>query len=117
MNYTNTANKIEQHGFNRIIHMMSYSNRNYISAKERLAVFLGIDVFEVEIPELDAPLYIDTSIVTKYVKQNNPLSKEQEIQRLEAERNLFSTKLNNYFNGNISLNYGINQYAETLMKS
>ncbi|MFK2249187.1 hypothetical protein ACIXLV_13860 [Bacteroides fragilis] len=33
---------------------------------------------------------------------------------MEEEKNLFSIKLKNRFNGNISLNYGINQYAETL---
>ena len=93
----------------------AYENaqRNYIAAKERLAVFLGIDAIEVEIPDLDVPLSIEPSVAMYYVEQNNPFLKQQEIQRLEVERDLFSAKLSNSFNGNISLNYGVNQYAET----
>ena len=52
-----------------------------------------------------------------YVERNNPFYKQQEIETLETERNLFSAKLSNRFNGNISLNYGINQYAETFAKA
>lgn len=97
----------------------AYENaqRNYIAAKERLAVFLRIDAIEVEIPDLDVPLSIDTSVAMYYVEQNNPFLKQQEIQRLEVERDLFSAKLSNSFNGNISLNYGVNQYAETFAEA
>ena len=92
----------------------AYENarKNYIEAQERLAVFLGIETIEVEIPEFDIPLAIETSTAMFYVKRNNPFSKQQEMQTLEAARNLFSAKLSNRFNDNISLNYGINQYAE-----
>mgnify|MGYP000975233725 FL=1 len=92
----------------------AYENarKNYIEAQERLAVFLGIETIEVEIPEFDVPFAIETSTAMFYVKRNNPFSKQQEMQTLEAARNLFSAKLSNRFNDNISLNYGINQYAE-----
>ncbi|MDD2283948.1 MAG: TolC family protein [Paludibacter sp.] len=89
------------------------ARKNYIEAQERLAVFLGIEEIEVEIPEFDIPFAIETSMAMFYVERNNPFSKQQEIHTLEAERNLFSVKLSNRFNGNISLNYGVNQYAET----
>ncbi len=89
------------------------ARKNSIEAQERLAVFLGIDAIEVEIPEFDVPFAIDAGTAMFYVKRNNPFSKQQEIQTLEAERNLFTAKLSNRFNGNISLNYGVNQYAET----
>ncbi len=97
----------------------AYENarKNYIDAQERLAVFLGIEAIEVEIPEFDIPLAIETSVAMYYVEQNNPFSKQQEIQTLEAESNLFSAKLNNRFNGSISLNYGVNQYAETFAEA
>lgn len=95
----------------------AYENavKNYSEAQERLAVFLGISFSDVSIPEFNLPIAIDTHSVLFYVKRNNPFSKQQEIQRLEAERNLFSAKLSNRFNGSISLNYGVNQYAETFM--
>ncbi len=87
--------------------------KNNIEAQERLSVFLGIDAIEVEIPEFDVPFVIDTGTAMFYVERNNPFSKQQEIQALEAEFNLFTTKLNNRFNGSLSLNYGVNQYAES----
>ena len=89
------------------------AKKKYIEAQERLAVFLGIENIEVEIPKFDVPFAIETSTAIFYVERNNPFSKQHEILTLEAERNLFSTKLNNYFNGNVSINYGVNQYAKT----
>ena len=91
------------------------SSKNYSEAQERLAVFLGINLSDVSIPKFDVPIAIDPHSVLFYVKLNNPFSKQQEIQTLEAERSLFSTKLSNRFNGNISLNYGVNQYAENFI--
>lgn len=95
----------------------AYENavKNYSEAQERLAVFLGISFSDVSIPEFNVPIAIDTHSVLFYVKRNNPFSKQQEIQTLEAERSLFSAKLSNRFNGNVSLNYGVNQYADNFM--
>lgn len=88
------------------------ASKKYIVNLERLAVFLGISEVDIEIPYFDVPLAIDAHIVMFYVKRNNPFSKKQEIQQLEAEKNLITTKLSNQFNGNISLRYGVNQYAD-----
>lgn len=41
----------------------------------------------------------------------------QDIKMIKAEKALFSVRLNDSFNGNISLNYGLNQYAETFTGS
>lgn len=92
----------------------AYENaeKSYIGEKERLSVFLGIAGIDVEIPNFNVPLSMDISTVMFYVERNNPFSKQQEIQRLEAERSLFSARLGNLLNGNISINYGVNQYAE-----
>lgn len=86
--------------------------QSYVEAQEQLAVFLGIDIVEVDIPEFDVPNLIDVSTAMFYVKSNNPFTKKQEIETLEAERNLYTAKLNSRFNGNVSLNYGVNKYAE-----
>lgn len=93
------------------------ARKNYIEAKEKLAVFLGIEEIEVIIPEFDVPFTIEISTAMFYVERNNPFSKQQEIQTLEAERSLFSAKLSNRINGSISLNCGINQYAETFSEA
>ena len=89
------------------------ANKSYVEARERLSLFLGISDVDVTIPDFNVPLGIDIQNVMFYVELNNPFFKQQKIQKLEAERSLFSTKLSNRFNGNISLNYGVNQYAET----
>lgn len=93
------------------------ARKNYIVAQEKLAAFLGIKEIEVEIPLFDVPFTIDISTAMYYVERNNPFSRQQEIQTLEAKRNLFSIKLSNRFNGNISLNYGVNQYAESFAEA
>ena len=84
--------------------------RHYAESRQKLFTFLGIENnAEITIPDFDLPLTIDARLAIYYVKKNNPISNQQEIQQLEEEKNLFSIKLKNRFNGNISLNYGINQ--------
>lgn len=75
-------------------------------------MFLGLDNnLEVAVPIFNVPVAIDINTVLFYVNQNNPFVQQQEIQLMESERNLISNKIRNRFNGNISLNYGVNQYA------
>ena len=97
----------------------AYENatKNYTESRQRLLTFLGIDSdnFDIDIPFFELPLSIDAHLVTTYVKKNNPFFKQQEIQKMEAEKSLFSAKLSNRLNGTINLNYGINQYAETFI--
>ena len=99
----------------------AYENgtKNYTESQQKLMTFLGInaDSVDIGIPVFELPLSIDAHLVTTYVKKNNPFFKQQEIQKLEAEKSLFSTKLSNRLNGNINLNYGINQYAETFINA
>nr|WP_320057664.1 TolC family protein [uncultured Bacteroides sp.] len=91
------------------------STKNYLEAKQKLFIFLGIDNDDagIVVPYFNTPFVIDILTVRAYVEKNNPFFIQQEIQKLEAEKNIYFTRLNNRFNGNISLNYGINQYAET----
>ena len=91
--------------------------QSYAEAQDKMAVFLGTDKMEVAIPTFDVLLALEPNAVMHYVKQNNPFSKQLEIQQLEAERNLYSAKLNSRFNGNISLNYGVNKYADTFIEA
>jgi outer membrane protein TolC len=84
-----------------------------------LCTFLGIECYDINIvtPSFNLPLSIDSYTVLLYTKKNNPYLVEKNIERLEAEKNLYSVKLNNSLNGNISLNFGSNQYAETFAKA
>lgn len=97
----------------------AYDNatKNHIETQQRLFTFLGIESDNIDIvaPSFNLPIIIDVQSVFSYVKKNNPFLIQQEIQELEAEKSLFTTKNNSRFNGNINLNYGINQYAETFI--
>ncbi len=89
--------------------------KNYEEFQDRLAVFLGTERIGVTIPKFKEPSLIDVATVMYYVRKNSMYLRQLEIQALEAERSLYTTKSNNLFNGNVSLNYGVNKYAESFI--
>lgn len=95
------------------------ATKKYIESQQRLITFLEIEYegIDIVVPHFNLPTLIDSEVVASYVKKNNPFFVEQEIKRLESVKSFFTTKLSNRFNGNVSLNYGINQYAETLVEA
>lgn len=99
----------------------SYDNatKNYVESQQRLCTFLGIepDNVTIAVPRFNLPLSVDVQTIISYVQKNNPFAVEKNIERMEAEKSLLLAKVNNNFNGNISLNYGVNQYAETLVNA
>ena len=60
------------------------------------------------------PQHLDEGDVLDMVNRNNPEYQKLEIERVSAEYALHQVRVNNRFNANISLNYGLNQYANTL---
>lgn len=93
------------------------STKNYQKALRELITFLNKTEWtdkEVEIsaPQFDLPLKIDEKSAIFYARHNSPFALLQEEKRLKAEQTLFAAKLNNRFNGNINLSYGLNQYAD-----
>lgn len=101
-----------------------YANENakkmYQESLQNLLTFLGIsdsedDKFVISTPQFNLPVSLDLDVVSYYVNKNNPFALTQKIKRLEAEKDLFSSKLSSRLNGNISLNYGMNQYAKTFI--
>lgn len=89
--------------------------KNWKNSLRQLWTFLGkkeqLDSISVKTPDFMLPLEVDYNIVNKYARKNNPFTLTQETKRLEAEQTLFNVKLNNRFNGNIIISYGLNQYA------
>lgn len=71
----------------------------------------GIELGQLSI--INFPAYIDEEIVLNLVNKNNPEYQSLEMERLNAEYALHQARVNNHFNANISLNYGLNQYAKT----
>lgn len=89
--------------------------QKYDEAIQNLRTYLEMDnhtLFSVCTPTLELPDILDVSLIKYWVCQNNPSLLEQEQKKLEAERLLFTAKQETQFNGNISLNYGLNQYAD-----
>lgn len=93
------------------------STKNYRKALRELAIFLNKkewidDKIEVIEPPFDLPLQIDEKQASFYARQNSPFALSQEKKRLKAEQTLFTAKIDNHFNGNINITYGLNQYAD-----
>lgn len=99
------------------------SLRNYQKSLRKLFSFLGKDDWinldlEIMIPDFSSlPLSIDYTLASSYAHRNSPFALLQERKRLQAEQTLFSAKLNNRFNGSISINYGLNQFSEHLVEA
>ncbi len=95
------------------------SVKNREQSQRRLLTYLDIEYDSIGIvyPVFNLPMNINIQTVLFYVRKNNPFAMEQRIAELEAEQALHTVKLNNRFNATLSLNYGINQYAETFVEA
>lgn len=96
------------------------SIKNYQKALRELITFLNKSEWvdsevDVQTPEFNLPLRIDEKQAIYYARHNSPFALTQEEKRLKAEQALFTAKLNNRFNGNISLSYGLNQYSDRFL--
>lgn len=93
------------------------STKSYQKALRELITFLNKSEWmdkevEIQTPEFDLPLKIDEKLAIFYARHNSPFALTQEEKRLKAEQTLFTAKLNNRFNGNLNLSYGLNQYSD-----
>ncbi len=71
-------------------------------------------LYDIELDELtmtDFPIQIDEGTVLNLVHENNPQHYIREMERLNAEYALHLVRTDNRPNANISLSYGLNQYA------
>lgn len=116
------AGKITEYDLNRIElqHMENYMN--LAKAREEYAHAIRILETELQLQGIDVsapcaetlPDSLDCEDVTDLIRRNNPEYHNSELKRLEAEYALHTTRLENRFNANISLSYGLNQYARTI---
>ena len=92
--------------------------QNYQQLYHQLLTSIGTtQEIAIVSPEFDLPLSIDSVAIWHYVRKNNSFYQQQELEKLEAEQNLYLVKLENRFNASISLGYGTNQYAEHLVEA
>lgn len=89
------------------------AGRNYRTACRRLADYLGLaDSVAVAEPADTLPRVVDAALFLQQVRRNNPTALAQELQLLQADATWYEADLETRFNGTVSLNYGLNQYAE-----
>ena len=92
--------------------------KKYEDALRALFTYLGVsgnpDEAAVETPVFTMPLRILPEKVKYYIEKNNPALLNRDIRRLEAQKSLYSSELQNRFNANVNLSYGMNQYARNL---
>jgi len=91
------------------------SRHDYSSSMRLLENELSLQ--NIELAQLSVekfPRHLDEGDVLDMVNRNNPEYQKLEIERVSAEYALHQVRVNNRFNANISLNYGLNQYANIL---
>jgi outer membrane protein TolC len=92
--------------------------KEYEICRRRLLDYFGItdnyDNYLVLNPEFDLPALLDFNRVMEHAEKNNPFVLNQQIKRIDAERNIYNAKIQNRITGNISFNLGTNQYAPAL---
>lgn len=115
------AGKITEYEYN-LVEMQQLDNK--IELEESQSAYATsirllekeLRIYDIELKALSPaifPAYIEESDVIKLVNQNNPTYQNMELERLNAEYRLHQKKTDNRFNANISLSYGLNQYAKT----
>lgn len=119
------AGKITEYEYNQVniqqldnrmaLEKSQYAYANSIRLLEKELFLHGIELGQLSI--VNFPTYIDEKTVLNLVNKNNPEYQSLEMERLNAEYALHLAKVNNRFNANISLNYGLNQYAQTFKKA
>ena len=115
------AGKITEYEYN-LVEMQQLDNKieleksqyAYATSIRLLGKELLVDDIELKsLSATDFPEYIEESDVVRLVNQNNPTYQSLELERISAEYRLHQKKTDNRFNANISLSYGLNQYANS----
>lgn len=93
--------------------------KSHNESLQRLLTFLKIKNNNVDIssPDVNLPITIDFHSVIYYTRKNNPFSSEQELMKMQAQKDLHSVKISNKFNGSLSLSYGTNQHDENFINA
>ena len=103
--------KLQQIDNQMALEKSQYAYKSSIRLLENELALCDIELGELTMT--DFPIQIDEEIVLNLVHKNNPQYQALEIERLNAEYSLHIAKTNNRFNADISLSYGLNQYATT----
>jgi len=89
------------------------ATKNYEDAVRTLMIYLDIPIsgnfneLIIEAPEFALPLKINSENVKYNIEKNNPALLSRDIRRLEAQKDLYSSEIQNRFNASINLSYGV----------
>lgn len=94
--------------------MLQKAQMNYEQDMRKLSEETGIDSFRLSMPDCGRlPARLEFADVHSLTMKNNPKLVSNRISRLDAENDLTETLLNTGFNAEISMSYGLNQYADS----
>lgn len=111
--------KISEYEFNQLELQYIDNQINLKRIQQEFDLAIKLLENELQIPQIDIckpeynnlPESLDQEMVMNQVKKNNPIYLNSDLQTKEAQYSLYTTKLNNGFNANISMTYGMNKYS------
>ncbi len=108
-------NQIELQKLNQE-YQLNESKASYKNSLKALSLFLDYDIKAVSLPKENLPLLIDYEDFLFHMNKNNLEGQERTIKKLNSEQALYQAKLNRGIaNSTLSLNYGMNQYANNFI--
>lgn len=100
----------------QIDNRMALKKSRYAYASSMRLLENELSLHDIELGQVTTtgfPASINEDAVLALVSRNNPEYQEKEMERLCAEYELHRSRVQNRFNADISLSYGLNQYAKT----
>lgn len=96
--------------------MQQKAQMRYEQDIRKLSKEIGLDEISLSMPDYASlPLRLEFADVHNLAMANNPQMLSDRISRLDAEDNLSETLRNTGFNADISMSYGLNQYAHSFL--
>lgn len=91
----------------------------YDKALRELLTYLNLEHtdYEVVTPKYNLISHIDINSALLNAENNGAQFNKYQIQKTEAERELYSAKLQRSFNGDVNLSFGLNQYGDQFYKA
>ena len=91
------------------------SQHVYKTSLRNLAMELCLEDIQIDSLNIDfLPKAIDENIVYGYIQKNNPEIQNLELRRISADYERYTARLGTRFNADVSLSFGLNQYANKL---
>lgn len=92
------------------------SQHLYSTSLRNLAIELNLENIQIDSLKIGyLPKSIDEKTVYEYIKKNNPELQNLELRRINADYGRYTATLKTRFNADVSVSFGLNQYANKLV--